>query len=383
MIKFICATVVASVISATAFADVTINGFASINAGATTDSNDRLYGYDNNIELKNESLFAIQLQSDLGDKLSVTGQLLGRGADDFDVDFEWAFLSYELNDQTRISAGRLRTPFFKYSDFLDVGYAYDWIRPPQSVYGLGFANIEGVSVYRTGQLGDLDSSLQFVLGNYDSETEFSGTEIEAQIDSIVGATWELSSGALSGRVAYLVGETSFATAPVQLAPGVTLGGLFGTLEQFGLSALVSDLAIQEDDSSFLGFGLTYDSADWIIVSEFTNIKVDNSFIAEQDSYYLSVGRRFGSLTPYVSYEKDDNAAQTDAYAGYQSTLPAQLFAPVKALVDSQEADNDTWNVGFRYDFHPSAAFKAQFTDQDNQLTGDRRSLISVGIDLVF
>ncbi|MEC8860668.1 MAG: porin [Pseudomonadota bacterium] len=383
MIKFICAAVVASAVSSAAVADVTINGFASINAGATTGSNESLYGYDDKFELKNESLFAIQLQSDLGDKLSVTGQLLGRGADDFDVDFEWAFLSYELNDQTRVSAGRLRTPFFKYSDFLDVGYAYDWIRPPQSVYGLGFANIEGVSLYRTDQLGRMDSSLQFVLGNYDSTTSFSGTEIDAQIDSIVGATWELTQGSLSGRVAYLVGETTFETAPVQLAPGVTLGGLFSTLEQFGLSALVADLAIQEDDSSFLGFGVTYDNGDWIIVSEITNIEVDNSFIAEQDSYYLSVGHRFGSFTPYISYEKDDNTAQVDAYSAYQSTLPAQLFVPVKGLVDSQAADNDTWNLGFRYDFHPSAAFKAQFTDQDNQLTGDRRSLISVGIDLVF
>jgi hypothetical protein len=383
MIKFTCAALVASVVSATAFADVTINGFASINAGATTDSNDSLYGYDDSFDMKNESLFAIQLQSDLGNNLSVTGQLLGRGADDFDVDFEWAFLSYELNDQTRISAGRLRTPFFKYSDFLDVGYAYDWVRPPQSVYGLGFANIEGISVYRTGQLGRMDSSLQFVYGNYDSQITFSGTKIDAQIDSIAGATWELTQGSLSGRVAYLVGETTFATAPVQLAPGVTLGSLFGTLETIGLSALASDLAIQEDDSSFLGFGVTYDNGDWIIVSEITTIEVENSFIAEQDSYYLSVGHRFGSFTPYVSFEKDDNTAQVDSYTAYQAALPGQLFVPVKGLVDSQEADNDTWNLGVRYDFHPAAAFKAQYTDQDNQLTGNRRSLITVGIDLVF
>lgn len=383
MIKYFSMALVTLVMSGASVADVTINGFASINAGATTDSDDSLYGYDDDFDMKNESLFAIQLQSDLGDNLSVTGQLLGRGADDFDVDFEWAFLTYEFNDQTSISAGRLRTPFFKYSDFLDVGYAYDWIRPPQSVYGLGFDNIEGVTVYRTGRLASFDSSLQFVYGNYDSETRFSGTDIQANIDSITGASWELSKGALSGRVAYLIGETTFQTDPVELAPGFTLGNLYAGLNQAGLSALVSGLDIQQEDSSFLGLGLTYDSANWIVVSEFTRVEVENSFIAEQDSYYLSVGRRIGSLTPYASYERDENTAQSGVYAGYQPVLPAQLFVPVRSLVDSQQADSETWNVGFRYDFHPSAAFKAQFTDQHNQLTGNHRSLLSVGVNLVF
>ncbi|OFE11106.1 hypothetical protein PHACT_14715 [Pseudohongiella acticola] len=383
MVKYLGMAALAAAMSSASFADVNINGFASIKAGATTGSNDSLYGYDDSFDMKNESLFAIQVQSDLGDDLSVTGQLLGRGVDDFDVDFEWAFLTYDFDDQTSISAGRLRTPFFQYSDFLDVGYAYDWMRPPQSVYGLGFENIEGLTLYRTGQIGGFESSLQFVFGNYDSEIQFSGTEIDAKIDSITGASWTLSQGSLSGRVAYLVGETTFQTDPVELAPGFSFGNLFAALNQAGLSGLVSGLDIQEEDSSFLGFGLTYDSANWIIVSEFTRVEVENSFVAEQDSYYLSVGRRFGSLTPYLSYEKDDNEAQTDIYAGFQTVLPAQVFVPVKALVDSQKSETETWNAGFRYDFHPSAAFKAQYTEQDNQLTGNRRSLLSVGVDLVF
>ena len=107
-------------------ADTTINGFASIKAGITTGSDERLYGYDDTLDFKNESLIALQIKSDLGDKLSVTAQLLGRGNNDFDVGFEWAFISYQLADNMTINAGRLRTPFYKYSDFKDVGYAYDW-----------------------------------------------------------------------------------------------------------------------------------------------------------------------------------------------------------------------------------------------------------------
>ena len=128
--KSLLALSLSALLAAPAYADLTINGFASIKAGMTLDSDDTLYGYDDSLDFKNESLFAVQLMSDLGDKLSVTAQLMGRGADDFDVDFEWAFISYQLTDEVRINAGRLRTPFYKYSDYRDVGYAYDWLRVP-------------------------------------------------------------------------------------------------------------------------------------------------------------------------------------------------------------------------------------------------------------
>ena len=144
--------ILAASVAAPVWADVTINGFASIKAGMTTGSDESLYGYDKDIDFKNESLFALQIKSDLGEKLSITGQLVGRGSKDFDVGFEWAFLTYQLADNMHINAGRLRTPFFKFSDFKDVGYAYDWLRVPQGVYGLCFDNIEGISFYRTAQI---------------------------------------------------------------------------------------------------------------------------------------------------------------------------------------------------------------------------------------
>lgn len=121
--KSLLAVSLAGLLAAPAYADVTINGFASINAGIALDKNDSLYGYDDSLDFKNESLFAIQIMSDLGEKLSVTAQLMGRGSNDFDVGFEWAFISYQINDDWRINAGRLRTPFYKYSDFRDVGYS--------------------------------------------------------------------------------------------------------------------------------------------------------------------------------------------------------------------------------------------------------------------
>ena len=364
-------------------ADTSINGFASIKAGMTTGSDEQLYGYDDTIDFKNESLIALQIKSDLGEKLSVTAQLLGRGRDDFDVGFEWAFISYQLTDNMTINAGRLRTPFYKYSDFKDVGYAYDWLRVPQGVYGLGFDTIEGLTFYRSAQLGSVDSTLQLIFGSYDGDATLSGNSVNASIDTITGITWELAKDSLSARFAYLAGKTSIDTAPVTLAPGFTVGNLYQALNANGLTPVVEAVDIDDESSNFIGVGLTFDDSNWIAVAEFTRVEVENSFIATQKNWYASIGKRFNSFTPYISYERENNDAVVSIYQPYSNVLPPQLLVPLQGLVASQERDASTWNVGFRYDFHPSAAFKAQFSSEDLQTTDQRNGVLAFGVDLVF
>jgi hypothetical protein len=357
-----------------ATAEVTINGFASIKAGMAS-SGDSLYGYTDEIDFKKESLFAVQVQSDLGEKLSVTAQLLARGVNDFEAEFEWAFLTYQLNESWRLNAGRLRTPFYKYSDFRDVGYAYDWLRTPQSVYDLGFNTIEGLSLYHSTSFGDIQSNIQLVFGAYDGDYSVLGTQSPAQIDQITGISWELSQDWITFRMAYLLGDVSIQSGQ--------LTALTNTLNALGLAAVSKEIDFDKDQGSFLGLGLNIDRNDWLVVTEYTHVKVKDSFYADQDSYYVSVGHRFGAYTPYVSFEKDDDAAKPDIYSSLPAQLPPQLIGGVKGLVNSQFFDNNTWNLGLRYDFHPSAAFKLQFSRAEDQTTKRKDSLLALGVDLVF
>ena len=365
----------AAFLAAPAHADLTINGFASIKAGMTLDSDSTLYGYTDELDFKNESLFAVQVMSDLGEKLSVTAQLMGRGREDFNVEFEWAFLSYQLTDNMQINAGRLRTPFYKYSDFKDVGYAYDWSRVPEAVYNLDFDNIEGVSLYHTATLGSFDSTLQLIAGSFDGDAVPAGLAVQAKIDQILGATWELSRDGISARLAYLTGDTSFSN------PGID--ELTRILTENGLGAVARAIDVNEESSTFLGLALTLDKNDWVAVAEITRTEVDDSLVAEQNSYYVSIGHRFDSLTPYISYEKRDNDAKRDIIALLPQGVPAELAQGVTQAVEFFEVKRDAWNLGLRYDFHPSAAFKAQLTRVNYDITDDDTSLITLGVDLVF
>lgn len=374
MKKALVASSIAALLAAPwAQAEVSINGFASVKAGMTTGSDETLFGYTDDIDFENESLFAVQLSSDLGDKLSVTAQLLAKGANDFDADFAWAFLSYQFTDNLRVNAGRLRIPFYKYSDYLDVGFAYDWIRTPRAVYDVEFDTMDGVSLYHSQMIGDWTSSIQLVAGAFDGEIKVNGVDSKSEAQDILGGSWELSNDWLNARIAYFQADLTI--------DALALNPLLAALNQFGFAPVASNLAFDSDSGTFFGLGFGIDRNDWVVNAEYTEIRVDNTFMADRDAYYFSVGHRFGAVTPFVSYEKDDDAPQRQIYANLPNQLP--LKPVVVGVVEQQYSDMDTWNVGVRYDFHPSAALKAQYSMADEAVTNQKSNLLTVGVDLVF
>ena len=113
---------------------VRFNGFFS--TGFARASNDAGYaGITDESEVADLSLFALQGTFDVTQKSQIVMQLVGRGEDDWEPQVEWAYLSHRPTNNLQIRAGKMRIPFFMYSDSLEVGYAQPWARPPQSVYG--------------------------------------------------------------------------------------------------------------------------------------------------------------------------------------------------------------------------------------------------------
>ncbi|HSG50827.1 MAG TPA: hypothetical protein VLA40_01870, partial [Rheinheimera sp.] len=250
--KSILALTLAGVLAAPAYAEVTINGFASIKAGMTLDSDETLFDYDDELNFKTGSLFAVQVKSDLGDNLSVTGQILGRGSDDFDAQFEWLYLSYQLNDQLTLNAGRLGVPFFKYSDFKDVGYAYAWAIAPQSVYsGVGFKSVEGVSLYYTTTLGSFDTSMQLLYGSSSDNNPIFGQPASAAQDDVLSLNIELSRDWYSFRAAYVQGDLTVSADAFDPLTDALYATNFAPFQ-----ALAAELDFNKDQGKFYGVGVT-------------------------------------------------------------------------------------------------------------------------------
>lgn len=382
--------------SQVANAEVRINGFASIVGGQSLDKNQELYGYDDEFNFKNESMFALQVSADLQDNLSATAQIVAKGKDNFNAEFEWAYLTYQLSDESQISAGKMRLPFFRYSDFLDVGYAYNWIRPPQSTYDLSFSTYEGISYLHNTSLGEWDSTLQLLYGSFSDKLKALGSLRDGKLNNLTGINWSVSRDWFSARAAYLQAKTTIDLDNSAVSP------LLGGLAQFGLNDQVDSLLINGDKGSFMGVGFAIDYNDFLFDTEYTELKVKNSLIAPATDFYASVGYR---ITPkflaLVTYEQAKDKHSSSRYNQVPTTVeigggiqipvsvdPTNPNAPLLrdltngALMASQSKAT-SYTFGIRYDFHPAAAFKVSLSRQDDKLTNQKTDVLAVGVDLVF
>ncbi|MBH0010515.1 porin [Pseudoalteromonas sp. NZS100_1] len=371
----VAVAVCAVLASSYASAEVRINGFASIVGGKSLDSDSTLYGYDDDISFKNESKFALQLSADLHEKLTATAQIIARGEDDFDATFEWAYITYEYSDELQFSAGKMRVPFYKYSDFLDVGYAYRWVRPPKSVYGIPFSTYEGVSVVYSSQLGDWDSTLQGFYGAFDGDIDVFGTELPAELNNLAGINWSLSYDWFSARAAYIVADTSISSDDSGLI------GLVSVLSDSGLTNTANDLITEEDKTSFVGVGFSVDYENFLFDAEYTQFEVEDSILPEQSQYYASVGYRIDSVIVHFTYEDNDDKHDSSRFNTIES-IPT-LNSAVNGALEGLRAQSNVYTIGARYDFHPSAAFKIDFSRFEDDITDTETDVVAVGVDLVF
>ncbi|MBB1295803.1 MULTISPECIES: porin [Pseudoalteromonas] len=371
----VAVAVCAVLASSYASAEVRINGFASIVGGKSLDSDQTLYGYDDDISFKNESKFALQLSADLQEKLTATAQIIARGEDDFDATFEWAYVTYEYSDELQFSAGKMRVPFYKYSDFLDVGYAYRWVRPPRSVYGIPFSTYEGLSVVYNNQLGDWDSTLQGFYGAFDGDIDVFGDSLPAELNNLGGINWSLSYDWFSARAAYIVADTSISSNDSGLI------GLVEVLNTNGLTSTANDLTTDEDETTFVGIGFSIDYDNFLFDAEYTQFEVEGSILAEQSQYYASAGYRIDDVIVHFTYEKNDDKHDSSRFNTLES-IPL-LNTTVNFALESMRAESNVYTIGARYDFHPSAAFKIDFSRFDDDITDTETDVVAVGVDLVF
>ena len=66
--------------------------------------------YNNDFSFKPETVFALQFTADLGESLTATGQLVAKGVDDFNPQFDWYYLTYQATDDLTLMAGRRNLP---------------------------------------------------------------------------------------------------------------------------------------------------------------------------------------------------------------------------------------------------------------------------------
>jgi hypothetical protein len=359
-----------SLFAAQANAEVRINGFANIVAGHTS-SDTELFGYTDKIDFSNESLFAIQVSGEINDKMSATGQIIARGSEDYNAKFEWAYLTYQASDKIDISAGRLRLPLFLYSESLDVGYSYHWISAPQTVYNVAFNNLDGVRVSYSTYASGLDIVAQAAYGVIDNELA------SLRADDTYLISFQAGNDTIKGRFVYGSGKATLNNPEINaaLAPAFQVDPVLGDL-----------LQANQDKSEFTGVSLSFDNFTWFASAEYTTTVTDDSLFADITSFYVTVGGRFGKLTPSFTYEEsssDDKIKFLDRVSQYPAPIQAAITPLVVGLQASQFRDYNISTLGLRYDFDAQIALKGEIMAVDNSFEGTDDTVVKFAVNYIF
>ena len=348
--------------------DFNWNGFATIAGGKIVSSQKNLPDYldydcpcfitdynnggiyeQGGMDFSQETRAGLQGTVTVTDKLSAVGQIMGRTVDS-ELSLEWAYLSYKINPNWTVQAGRKRIPLYYYSDFQDVGQAYTWVRPPQALYGWEASNYNGASVRFNDRFGRWAVAASAFGGQ--EEVKDSGyaalydtVDQDAKWENILGFDVEISKDWLTARFVYMQSENYGTSNPDDSKYG------------------------DKTDQTVMGLALNADFDDWFLLSEFNvnerKTPVD-SLTVRAPATMVGAGYRWGNFTPFVSYSRYwDNTSDIDVYE------PERF---------------EDWSFTLRYDINPSSDIKVQFNSYTDSsaydFVGDT-NLVSVSYDIVF
>ena len=324
-----------------------------VNATDNGQTNDRAF-YSDDFRFDPDSNLGIQVRADLSQGLTVTALISGRGSTGYDVELDWAYLSYELSNSISVDLGRKRIPLYFYSDFIDVGYAYNWVRPPVDVYTLPLNSYEGVSLNGNNVAGTWEFSGQIFGGSGSEENSLLG---DLTLESIYGGELRALKDWLELRIAvaeakiFTEGTTTDEDNPVKVLFTSVSANI--ELERFFILAEYAE----------------FEADNYIEVNPFTSISAT-------PSYYITTGYKFGDFTPHITY----------------SEIMLEQTGDLNPFFEGVNQSAESFIFGVRWDFHPSAAFKFEYSIQNDTsdetfktIAGEANELdtVSLGVDLIF
>lgn len=343
-----------------AAADFNFNGFGSITAATLIDGSGYIADYPNlgvyekDFDFGQETRLGLQGKAIIDDKLSATMQIMSRAANDYEAQVEWLYATYNLTSDTNLQAGRMRMPVYYFSDYMDVGYAYPWLRIPADTYSLDVTNFNGVKLNSTFKTGDVYYRLSLYGGNESNPSdelmsylfESFTTNIDREFENILGAALDMTWGGLSVRGTY----TQAAMEETQTYGDGSMGVIDFDIKFYDL------FAKYEFDSGFA------------LMAEY------NKYEPFYKSYFGSATYQTGALTYYVSWSQFD--------------------------LDTPFEKHDTTSLGARWDLGDTYALKFDvssmtdegfnpFTNQPNPVYHDATNgdgdvtIFSVALDFVF
>jgi len=244
--------------------------------------------------------------------------------------FDWGYGRYKVSESLSLKAGRMKYTGNLVSEYVDVGYAYPWVRPPEAIYSedasLSFESFNGTAIVFSGG-DDIEYSAETYIG-----AEIEDTESHKKM------------GGITLRALNDYGEVKLAyNRSTVLNPGDITDG---------------------KNKTYLTLGLKANWNQWLLITEY--VDSEYSDVPANDTYgaFATVGYKIGQTTPHITYQKYDRKTGQN---------------------------QDSWTLGVRHYLGSAMALKLEVQDIKPEAGGlfvsqpaeNNVNIISAAINLIF
>lgn len=359
--------------------NLVVSGFGTL--GLVHNSNDD-YGFvrdigqrtepGKNTSLQTDSMLGLQLSYSLSPQWQFLGQVRARDQADNTLanSVTRAFVAYRPDPNLHFRLGRMADATFLMSDYLEVGYAFPWVRPPLESYGIiAMRYYDGIDVtYSLPQSGGV-WRLKAMGGRIKASIPQSPPIQDYSLEG--NDLWGLALIHERGPLKVRVGYTSFhlekeSTGALFVEPSLNalianpLAGLLFPAAVAEARELRDDLQMKGARISFASAGFAYDDGRWMLQGEVSKLSSETMLFPRGEQAYLSAGYRFGNFLPYVMVSGSRAESIKRAKADWSGIpLGSLLQSGTLTLLNSQRSAQTTTSLGVRWDFHSQAALKLQ------------------------
>lgn len=332
------------------------SGFARVVLGYLDESNATYIGYEDNISLDQQSLIGLQIDYQILDTVSVTGQFVGHSTNEQKSGLEWLYLSYKPTRSTQIKLGKQRTPFFNYSDSIDVGFAYPWITLPQQVYNsIFFSTFEGVLANYQWSSKKFGFDVEGYWGSFDDTVYTSGIDVGANVNDLRGLITKINYDSWTFRASYHSAEAFIELTELEEFSIV--------LNQFGFTKSAESLD-PDGRTEFYQLSASYENIDYFLRGEMTQVHVQSYAIPNINGYFVAAGYNYYPFLSYVSFGKHKSSygnPVNEIPLGISSQLDALSFGYQTAFNTLPILSSQSISLGTRWDWKANLALKAEIT----------------------
>jgi hypothetical protein len=316
---------------------------------------------------------------------------------------ELAFAAYRPDANWTLRGGRVNLDLYLLSDYRDVGFTYEFIRPPVEFYWQTPTSLDGGDLSRLWTFGDVQWKTKIYGGR---TTEGLGVD-RLIIGQLFGAMVSRESNGLLLRASGMHGRfgntLNFQQELVDVLHGLDALPLPTIVAQ--ANSLALDLQPSGAALEFLAAGLQYDRHNWMLSGEISHFAVDRLPEGNYTGGYGSIGRRFGDVSIFgvesfaaatASPISAPNWAQALAPFGPAVAQQAQYLASESAVaINTLAGRQHTTSLGARWDLSSQVALKTQWDHTQTSAIGALHwwgattpaagtvNVVSVAVDFVF